>query len=81
MRTEIIELPEKFALQLAQLPESGRFLHKVKVTLLSGEVLSNRIVFNSSVLHLEEGENISPDEITHVELETPSYNSSTTKFL
>jgi sulfatase maturation enzyme AslB (radical SAM superfamily) len=76
MRTEIIELPEKFVEQLAQLPQSGRFLHKVKVTLQSGEVLTNRIVFNSSVLHLEEGEMISPEEITNIELDTPVFNSN-----
>ena len=74
MRTNTIELPQKFAEQLAALPESGRFLHKVKVTLDSGEVLSNRVVFNSLVLHLEEGEDITPEQITQIELESPAYN-------
>lgn len=79
MRTETIELPEKFTELLQQLPESGKFLHKVKVTLQSGEVLPNRIVFNSSILHLEEGEILSPDQIIHIELEYPAYNASSAR--
>ncbi len=75
MRTNTIELPQKFAEQLALLPESGRFLHKVRVTLDSGQVLSNRVVFNSLVLHLEEGEEISPEQIAHIELEAPVFNT------
>jgi hypothetical protein len=76
MRTNTIEIPEKFSQRLSQLPESGRFLHKVKVTLSNGEVLLNRVVFNSSILHLEEHENISPDEISEIELVAPNHVSS-----
>jgi hypothetical protein len=73
MRTNTIEIPEKFTQQLAKLPESGTFIHKVKVALASGKVLTNRVVFNKTILHLEEGEDIMPDEITHMELELPSF--------
>ena len=80
MRTNTIELPERFSQQLALLPESGRFLHKVKVTLASGEVLLNRIVFNSTVLHLEEDENITSEEIAHIELILPVHSSNEIRF-
>jgi hypothetical protein len=73
MRTNTIEIPEKFTQQLANLPESATFIHKVKVALSSGQVLSNRVVFNKTILHLEEGEDFMPDEITHMELELPSH--------
>ena len=71
MRTNTIEIPEKFSQQLAELPESATFIHKVKVGLSSGTVLSNRVVFNKTVLHLEEGEDFAPEEIVHIELEGP----------
>jgi hypothetical protein len=72
MRTNAIEIPEKFSQQLSQLPESGTFIHKVRVGLSSGLVLNNRVVFNKTILHLEEGEDFMPEEITHMELEMPS---------
>ena len=75
MKTNTIEIPEKFAAELARLPESGRFIHKVKVGLASGEVLTNRVVFNTTVLHLEEGEDFAPEEITHIELDAPVHSS------
>jgi hypothetical protein len=73
MRTNTIEIPEKFAEQLAKLPESATFIHKVRVGLSSGMVLSNRVVFNKTILHLEEGEDVTPEEITHIELEMPTH--------
>ncbi len=76
MRTNTIEIPEKFSERLSRLPETGRFLHKVKVTLSNGEVLLNRVVFNSSILHLEEHENISPEEISEIELAFPNHAPS-----
>lgn len=80
MRNETIELPERFVEQLSKLPESGRFLHKVKVTLLSGEVLLNRVVFNSSILHLEEGETITPEEISYIEVTSSSHTPNDFSF-
>ena len=80
MKTNTIELPERFTEQLSRLPESGRFLHKVKVTLQSGEVLLNRVVFNSSILHLEEDENINPDEIAHIELAPSPHATNEIRF-
>ena len=74
MKTNTIEIPEKFSEQLSQLPESGTFIHKVKVGLSSGLVLTNRVVFNKTILHLEEGEDFMPDEITHMELEFPVHS-------
>ncbi len=80
MRTNTVELPERFSEQLSKLPESGRFLHKVKVTLQSGEVLLNRVVFNSSILHLEEHEDISPDEISYIELAPSPHPTNEIRF-
>jgi hypothetical protein len=77
MRTNTIEIPEKFTQLLAELPESGTFIHKVRVALASGQVLNNRVVFNKTILHLEEGEDFMPDEIDHIELEVPSHLSIT----
>jgi hypothetical protein len=80
MRTNTIEIPEKFTEQLAQLPESATFIHKVKVGLSSGEILSNRVVFNKTVLHLEEGEDFMPEEITHIELELSTHSTNEIRF-
>jgi hypothetical protein len=80
MKTNTIEIPEKFTEQLAQLPESATFIHKVRVGLSSGEVLNNRVVFNKTVLHLEEGEDFMPEEITHIELEMPVHAVNEIRF-
>lgn len=50
-------------------PESGMGYQLVKVFLTDGKVLRKRKVLNSSILVLDEKENISSSEIEKIELE------------
>ncbi len=69
MKTSRIELPEKFVEQLIQLPESGMGYQKVSITLKSGEQLHNYLVFNCSLLQLQEGDTFTIEDIATIALE------------
>jgi hypothetical protein len=64
-----LKLPEKFALQLVSLPETGMGYQIVKVVLKNGRILRKHKVINSSFLLLEPKEEISQNEIVKIELE------------
>jgi len=67
--TSQFKIPEKFVHQLMKLPESGMGYQLVKIFLSDGKVLRKRKVLNSSILVLNEEENISSSEIEKIELE------------
>jgi len=67
--TSQFKIPEKFVHQLVKLPESGMGYQLVKIFLSDGKVLRKRKVLNSSILVLNEEENISSSEIEKIELE------------
>ena len=69
--TSQFKIPEKFVHQLVKLPESGMGYQLVKIFLSDGKVLRKRKVLNSSILVLNEAENISSSEIEKIELERP----------
>jgi len=55
---------------LESLPEQGMGYQLVDIKLISGKLLSKRIVLNSVYLKLEEGENIDPAQIEWIRLHT-----------
>ena len=69
MKTNSLQLPESFISMLVNLPETGMGYQIVKVFLKSGTILRQHKVLNSSVLLLEENENISEKDIDKIELD------------
>jgi len=69
MQTQKIILPEKFVNLLVNLPENGMGYQLVKIFLKDGKVLHKHKVINSSVLILDEKENITLSQISKLELE------------
>lgn len=64
-----IRLIQKHIRYLSSLPEQGMGYQVVDIKLRNGTILKNRIVLNSSLLQLENSENIDPNEIDSVELQ------------
>ena len=69
MQTHTLKLPDNFVNLLTNLPESGMGYQIVKVILRSGKVLHQHKIINSSLLMLEENENITEKDIEKIELE------------
>lgn len=65
------KIPEKFVHQLVSLPETGMGYQLVKIYLSDGKVLRKRKLLNSSILLLDEKENITSSEIQKIELDQP----------
>ena len=63
------KIPEKFVHQLVKLPETGMGYQLVKIFLSEGKILRKRKVLNSSILILEQDENLNSSEIENIELE------------
>jgi hypothetical protein len=63
------KIPEKFVHQLMKLPETGMGYQLVKIFLSDGNILRKRKVLNSSILELEQDENIASSEIQKIELD------------
>ncbi len=70
MRTRTLKLSESFINILDNLPENGMGYQMVKVILKSGEILHQHKVINSSLLMLEENDNITGKDIEKIELES-----------
>lgn len=70
MQTQKIILPDRFVNYLVNLPENGMGYQLVKVFLKSGKILNHHKVINSSLLMLEENENITEKDIAKIELES-----------
>jgi len=70
MQTQKIKLPDRFVKYLISLPENGMGYQIVKVILKSGKILHQHKVINSSLLMLEENENITEKDIEKIELES-----------
>ena len=70
METRTLKLPDNFVNVLVNLPENGMGYQIVKVILKSGKILHQHKVINSSLLMLEENENITEKEIEKIELES-----------
>ena len=65
-----IQLPDEFVQYLMKLPENGMGYQLVKVILKNGSILRKHKVFNSSLLLLENSEQLQPSQIKNLELET-----------
>lgn len=63
-----IFLPKKFSDLLETLPEQGMGYQIVDIFFKNGSSLSKRIVFNSSILELEKGEEINVRDIDTIKL-------------
>jgi hypothetical protein len=70
MQTRALKLSDSFINILVNLPENGMGYQIVKVILKNGEVLNHHKVINSSLLMLEENENITEKDIEKIELES-----------
>ena len=70
MQTRTLKLSDSFINILVNLPENGMGYQIVKVILKSGKVLHQHKVINSSLLMLEENENITEKDIEKIELES-----------
>lgn len=53
---------------LSELPEQGMGYQIVDIFLTNGKILKKRVVVNSTYLKLENNENITPADITKIEL-------------
>lgn len=70
VKVTTVQIPKKWKLVLANLPETGMGYQLVKVILKNGEVLNNHKVLNSSLLLLEKDENLTKEDIAVVEIES-----------
>ena len=70
MQTRTLKLSDSFINILVNLPENGMGYQIVKVILKSGKILNHHKVINSSLLMLEENENITEKDIAKIELES-----------
>ncbi len=69
MATPSIILPEQFVQYLTELPENGMGYQLVKIFLKNGDILRKHKVFNSSILLLENKEQLQPSQIQSLEIE------------
>ena len=63
-----ISLPENIITKLVELPEQGMGYQIVDILLTNGHELKNKLVFNSSVLELEENELINLKDIVSIQI-------------
>ena len=70
METRTLKLSDSFINVLVNLPENGMGYQIVKVILKSGKILHQHKVINSSLLMLDENENITEKDIEKIELES-----------
>ena len=70
MEPQTLKLPDSFINILVNLPENGMGYQIVKVILKSGKILHQHKVINSSLLLLEENENITEKDIDKIDLES-----------
>ncbi|MCU0351831.1 MAG: hypothetical protein MUF43_13550 [Flavobacterium sp.] len=63
-----LKLPTVFSNYLENLPEKGMGYQIVDIELLDGQILVDRIVFNSTYLKLNENEKIQPEKIKNVKV-------------
>ena len=70
MQTRTLKLSDSFINIFVNLPENGMGYQIVKVILKSGKILHQHKVINSSLLRLEENENIIEKDIEKIELES-----------
>ncbi len=70
METRTLKLSDSFINILVNLPENGMGYQIVKIILKSGRILHRHKVINSSLLMLEENENITEKDIEKIELES-----------
>ena len=70
MQTRTLKLSDSFINILVNLPENGMGYQIVKVILKSGKILHQHKIINSSLLMLEENENIIEKDIEKIELES-----------
>ena len=68
MQTRTLKLSDSFINILVNLPENGMGYQIVKVILKNGKTLNHHKVINSSLLILEENENITEIDIEKIEL-------------
>ena len=67
MQSRTLHLSEKWVAFLLNLPEKGMGYHLVNVILKNGKVLKKHKVLNSSLLVLEENENIEINDIEKIQ--------------
>ena len=70
MQPRTLKLSDSFINILVNLPENGMDYQIVKVILKSGKILHQHKIINSSLLMLEENENIIKKDIEKIELES-----------
>lgn len=63
-----VSLPENIITKLVELPEQGMGYQIVDILLANGHELKNKLVFNSSVLELEENEFINVKDIVSIQI-------------
>lgn len=69
MATNTLKLSENWINYLINLPETGMGYQIVRIFLKGGKILSKQKVINSSILILEENEDVKLDEIEKIEIE------------
>lgn len=67
MSLKTLHLSEKWIAILLNLPEKGMGYHLVNVILKNGKILKKHKVLNSSLLVLEENENVNINDIEKIQ--------------
>jgi hypothetical protein len=67
MSSRTLHLSEKWINFILNLPEKGMGYHLVNVILKNGQTLRKHKILNSSLLVLEENENINVDDIEKIQ--------------
>lgn len=65
---ETYRLPEKFTLELMQLPESGMGYQRVNIKFSDGKILNDVVVLNSEIIKIENNIKIDLDKIVEIKL-------------
>jgi hypothetical protein len=63
-----LKLSNKFSNYLEDMPEQGMGFQIVDIELISGEILIDRVILNSTFLKLEENENIDNKDIKSIKI-------------
>lgn len=63
-----LKLSNKFSNYLEDMPEQGMGYQIVDIELISGEILIDRVILNSTFLKLEENENIDNKDIKSIKI-------------
>lgn len=76
-----LKLNNKFSEYLENMPEQGMGFQIVDIELISGEILIDRVILNSTYLKLEENENIDNNDIKSIKIKNKQKTTANTQYM